>query len=113
MSDVKRDRKIETFYLELAAKFLVENSASPAYMVTVTNVNITKNHQYVTILLTVLPEEYEKTALKHVRTLRSEFRDLVKSRSAMKIIPTFDFDIDKGEKYRQKIDILIQKANKM
>ena len=113
MSDEIRDRKIETFYLELAAKFLVENSASPYYMITVTNVNITKNHQYVTILFTVLPEEYEKNALNHARTLRGDFRDLVKSRSQMKIIPTFDFDIDKREKYRQKMDILIQKANKM
>ncbi|MBI5140150.1 MAG: ribosome-binding factor A [Candidatus Vogelbacteria bacterium] len=105
-----RDKRIESFYMELAARFLEENSAGPTYMITVTGITISKNHQYVTVLFTVMPESYEATALKYARTLRSDFRELVKSQSKMKVIPTFDFDIDKGEKYRQRIDILIQKT---
>lgn len=107
MSEI-RDKRIESFYTELAAKFLEENSASPSYMITVTGIDVSKNHQYVKVLFTVLPDSYEETALRYARSLRSEFRELVKSQSKMKVIPTFEFDIDRGEKHRQKIDVLIK-----
>ncbi len=35
---------------------------------------------------------------------RAEFREFFKGKARMRALPFFDFEIDKGEKNRQKID---------
>jgi ribosome-binding factor A len=63
-----------------------------------------------TIYLSVIPASEEQKALAFAKRERSAFRDYVKQNSAMQHIPTIDFELDFGEKNRQRVDDLIRKG---
>ncbi|MFA6338724.1 MAG: ribosome-binding factor A [Candidatus Paceibacterota bacterium] len=89
----------------LAAQFLSKES-SRLSLITVTRAEISKDFKNSIIYITVLPESNEKEALEFVKRKRSDFRQYVKANSRLFRIPFFDFEIDVGEKVRQKIDLI-------
>jgi len=56
------------------------------------------------VRMTVFPESEEKQALDFARRKRTEFREYVKSRVKTRLLPAIDFEIDFGEKNRQRIE---------
>lgn len=103
--DNKHDRFV-SIIKDLASRFLSMESNRTS-LITVTNVEVTDKADRATILFTVLPIEKEKDALDFTKRQRSAFKEFVKENSRLMRIPFFDFEIDKGEKNRQKIDGLI------
>jgi ribosome-binding factor A len=93
---------------KLASNF-IERESNRNTLITVTNVYITNDFKKAIIFVTVFPDKEEITALNFLKRQRSEFRDHVKKNSRIGKIPFFDFDIDKGEKSRQRIEDLIIK----
>ena len=75
-------------------------------LITVTRADISPDLKNVTVFLTVLPESAEAAALDFAKRSRSEFREYLKDTARMKHLPTIDFEIDYGEKNRQRIDDL-------
>ena len=102
----KRDEKLKDIIKEVSAKFLNIES-NRVSMVTVTNVMISNDSKCATIFFTVFPNNKEKAVLDFVKRKRTEFRDFAKKNSRMGRIPFFDFEIDAGEKHRQKIDSIL------
>lgn len=102
----KRDEKLKDLIKEAAAKFLNIES-NRVSMVTVTNVLISKDGKYATIFFTVYPSDKEKAALDFAKRKRAEFRDFAQKNIRAGRIPFFDFEIDAGEKHRQKIDSIL------
>ena len=102
----KREEKLKDLIKEVAAKFLNIES-NRVSMVTVTNVKISKDGKYATIFFTAFPSGKEKAALDFAKRKRAEFRDYAKKNIRAGRIPFFDFEIDAGEKHRQKIDVLL------
>jgi ribosome-binding factor A len=102
MSD-QRNETILKIVKKAAAEFLQKESSRQS-LITVTNVQLSNDEKYATILITVLPEEKENAALEFAKRMRSEFRDYVKNNTKLGRIPYFDFQLDFGEKHRQKID---------
>lgn len=102
----KRDEKLKDLIKEVAAKFLNIES-NRVSMVTVTHVRISKDGKYATIFFTVYPSDKEKAALDFAKRKRAEFRDFAKTNIRAGRIPFFDFEIDAGEKHRQKIDSIL------
>ena len=92
---------------ELAAAFLSRESDRTS-LITVTNVDLAKDLHNAIILISVYPREEEERALQFVWRRRDDFKEYVKKHSKFKRIPHFKFDIDHGEKHRQKIDELLQ-----
>ncbi|HEY9583438.1 MAG TPA: ribosome-binding factor A [Candidatus Paceibacterota bacterium] len=86
-----------------AAEFL-QRESNYTSMITVTDISVSEKSDRATIFFTVLPEEKEKAALDFVKRKRTEFREFFKKNSRLRSLPFFDFEIDKGEKNRQKID---------
>ncbi|MEK7150273.1 MAG: ribosome-binding factor A [Patescibacteria group bacterium] len=103
----QRDEKLRDMIKEAAAKFLNVESNRVSLM-TVTNVMLTKNNKHATIFFTVFPNNKEKAALDFVKRKRGEFRDFAGENIRVGRIPFFDFEIDNGEKHRQKIDALLK-----
>lgn len=98
-----RKEKIEEQLRELGAKFLnIENNGSS--LLTVTRVVLTDNSRNATIFFTAFPESYEKTALEFAKRKRGEFKAFAIDNSRMGNVPNIDFEIDFGEKNRQRID---------
>ncbi|OHA99891.1 MAG: hypothetical protein A3H52_00510 [Candidatus Zambryskibacteria bacterium RIFCSPLOWO2_02_FULL_39_26] len=101
-----RDKRIKEILHDLGARFLSLNS-NKSSLLTVTNVELTKDEKRATIFFTVFPENFEKTALEFAKRKRSEFKEFIKEESKLGRIPFLDFAIDSGEKNRQRIDSLL------
>lgn len=104
-----RNEKIKEIIHDLGARFLSLNGNGSS-LITVTDVNLTRDGKYATILFTVFPTEFEKTALEFAKRKRSEFKEFIKENSRLGRIPQMDFEIDNGEKNRQKIDDLLNQS---
>lgn len=98
-----RDQKLKDIIKEAAALFL-QRESNYTSILTVTDISLSDRGNQATIFFTVLPDNKEKAALDFVKRKRAEFREFFKSRARMRALPFFDFEIDKGEKNRQKID---------
>jgi ribosome-binding factor A len=103
-----RAEKVSGLVRELAAEFLAKESDRTS-IITVTRANISSNLKEAKIYLSVYPQDSEKAALEFAKRKRSEFRKYAQERMQIKKIPTFDFEIDMGEKNRQRIDKLLNK----
>jgi ribosome-binding factor A len=106
-----RDERMKEILRDLAARFLLVNGNNSS-LLTVTDVSLTRDGKYATIFFTVFPIEFEKTALEFAKRKRSEFKEFIKENSKLGRIPQMDFQIDEGEKNRQKIDTLLNEDGK-
>ncbi len=85
--------------------------ATSSSMITVTNADIAADIKHCTIYITVLPERLEDDALNYARRMRAELRTEIKKKMHMRSIPFVEIEVDKGERYRQKIETLLIKEN--
>lgn len=98
-----RDQKLKDVIREAAAEFL-QREGNYTSILTVTDVSLSDRGNEATIFFTVLPDNKEKGALDFVKRKRADFRLYFKNKARMRALPYFDFEIDKGEKNRQRID---------
>ncbi|MDE1874507.1 MAG: ribosome-binding factor A [Patescibacteria group bacterium] len=99
---IKHDR-FEEILKHLAAEFLKAESNRTS-LITITRVSATEKGDFATIYFTVLPENKEEAALDFLKRQRSAFRDYAKDHARLMRVPFFDFEIDRGERARQRID---------
>lgn len=105
----RRSERITSLITQLAAEYIERNSGRSS-IITVTGCEVSDDLKTSTIYFTSLPESEEQRALDFLKRQRSDFRDFVKKNWRMHTIPFFDFEIDKGEKNRQRIDELLNQA---
>ena|SRR3989344_7578779 len=103
-----RSEKMTEILRDMSARFL-SLYGNKSSLLTVTRVQMSREEKYATIFFTVFPESFEKTALQFAKRKRSEFKKFVKENSKLGKIPQMDFEIDLGEKNRQRIDSLLDK----
>lgn len=75
-------------------------------LITVTRADISPDLKNVTIFISVIPATAEAHALDFAKRNRTDFRDFLKTHARLKFLPHVDFEIDYGEKNRQRIDDL-------
>lgn len=124
ISKGNKDGRLKDIIQEFAAKF-IQRESNYTSLITVTDVVLADRGRRATIFFTVLPtgtatgadmamtaaelrESKEKAALDFMKRKRTEFRDYIQENSRLARIPFFDFEIDIGEKNRQKIDEISQ-----
>ena len=105
MSMNQKDHKVREIIRELAASFFSRESNRQS-MITVTDVEVKSWGSKAVILITVLPEEKERSALQFAHRQLNDLREYVQENSRLGRIPFFEIKIDQGEKNRQKIDEL-------
>lgn len=103
-----KDGRTQEIIRDLASMFLARESNGTS-LITITKVNFNFGENKAVIFFTVLPEEMEEQALAFAKRKRSEFREYVKMKSKIPRLPNFDFNIDLGEKNRQKIEEISRK----
>ena len=106
MSDLKTERMTEIIR-QKASEFL-ERESNGNTLITVTRVTLIEKGKKALISFTVFPAEKEKGALDFAKRKRADFRDYLKTETKLFRLPFIDFNIDLGEKNRQKIDSLSQ-----
>ncbi len=90
---------------EVAAEFMARE-AGPQSLITVTGVRMAEDGNSATILITVLPESQEETAVKFANRNRGELGVFLTKRVRGMRAPHLEFMIDRGEKNRQRLDEL-------
>lgn len=108
MSD--RNLRITSLLKELAANFVV-TEANPNPLITITDVSISPDHKNATVRFTTIPEDKEQDALIFLKRSGGDMRQYIKKKSNLKIIPNFKFEIDAGERSRQKFDEVVREID--
>jgi ribosome-binding factor A len=103
-----KDEKLKDQIHKFAAEFLQRESTGQS-LITVTDVKIGNEAKEATIFFTVLPESKEQVALEFARRQLGDFRIFMGEKVKTGRMPYFHFDIDRGEKHRQRIDEIIIK----
>lgn len=101
-----RDQREEDVLQRLAAEY-IQMESNRTSLVTVTSVIIGDRGRNARILFTVLPEEKEAGVLDFLKRKRPEFREYIKNKAKLSVIPFIEFEIDFGERNRQTVDRLI------
>ena len=104
---MQRNEKAAGIIKEIAAEFLSREDNRTS-LITVSSASASPDLRKATIFLTVMPEDKETEALEFAKRKRSEVRDILKKKLNIKNTPFIDFEIDRGEKNRQKIDELLR-----
>ena len=94
--------------MQLAGVFY-ERESNRQSLITVTACEVSPDSKNATILISVLPESHEQTAVEFMNRRRNDFRDYLKKNLKTKIIPYVTIEVDRGEKNRQLIDQLLKK----
>ncbi len=108
MTTTFKDEKLKDQIHKWAAEFL-QRESNGASLITVTDVKIGHEAREATVLFTVLPESKQEAALEFARRQLGEFREFINEKVKTGRMPYFHFDIDRGEKHRQRIDEIIIK----
>lgn len=103
-----RQSKIEEQIREVSAKF-IERESNKTSIISVTGVSLFEKGRKATIFITVLPESGEDSAVNFLKRKRPEIKDAIKKGLNLNTIPFIEIEIDKGEKARQNIDVLLRK----
>ena len=88
-----------------AGDFLAREAGKQS-LVTATRVEISEDLKRVVVYISVLPVSAEEQALAFAKRARGDFRKYVSEHGFLSPLPTFDFEIDTGEKNRQRVDEL-------
>ena len=99
----KRQDRLNELLRETAASFTqtITNNQS---LITITRADVSPDVKQCKIYFTSLPEDQQHIAEPFLNRHASELRAYAKSRLNMKRLPFFKFELDHGERHRQKID---------
>ncbi len=109
MSNPIKEERLKELIKHLAGKFFSYESNYTS-LITITNVAVLERGKKAKIFFTVFPEEKEKEALDFAKRKRSDFREYFKKNSDLMRLPFVDFEIDRGEKNRQRLDEISREA---
>ncbi len=103
--DTERNSRIEEELMKSAAIFLNRESNRDS-LITVTRAILSSDTRTAFIMVSVLPEEKEDSALYFLKRMRADFKHYLRKETRIPRIPFIDFCIDSGEKNRQHLDEL-------
>ncbi len=104
-ADYKHDRSVSLIQ-KLIAEYIARESGRQS-LITVTNVLLSDDRKYATILLSVFPQTEEEKALALLKRHASSIRSYIKEHARLgSATPFLNIKLDDGEKNRQRIDEL-------
>jgi ribosome-binding factor A len=106
-----RQKRVAELIREIATK-MISRESNGTSLITVTNVDISPDLKQCTVFVSIFPESATDSALNFLKRKRKELKQEVKHNSNLRNIPFFDFDLDEGEKNRQKIEEISLKNKK-
>ena len=82
----------------------IETESNRDSMITITNLSLSPDFKRMTVFVTVFPEHKENAALDFINRKKSDARNFLKKNGRLSRIPHIEFELDKGEKARQRLD---------
>ena len=103
MKDARKHDRLVSLIGRLCAEYFSRESETKS-LLTITNVALSVDGKYATILFTVFPEETEQSVLLIVKRKAGEARRFIEEHTRVGHVPFLSFKLDRGEKNRQKIE---------
>lgn len=100
-----KDEKMAGIIKEIAADY-INREANKSALITVTRAEILNRGKRATIFFTVLPEQEQDKSLEFLKRKTSDFRLFLSNKKVVGFAPQIRFEIDFGERNRQRIDEL-------
>ncbi len=112
MSEVNiKDERVASIIRELAAEYVARHSNRQS-LLTVTRVILANDLKHVSIMLSVFPRDAEYAALDFLNRHKDEFREFLKERTKLHILPVARFLPDEGEYNRQRVSEILDEDTK-
>ncbi len=101
-----RQEKVNSLLKNLAASFLSKKTAD--VLITITRIETSKDLKSAKIFISIFPENKEKETLIWLNGEKNELRKFIGSQIKMKFLPSLEFEIDKEERSRKRIEELLK-----
>ncbi|NOY35359.1 MAG: ribosome-binding factor A [bacterium] len=101
-----RKERMTALVKDVAASFL-KSKSKPGILISATRVDMSKDFKNATVFVTVFPEKAEEEVLGDLLGKGWELRNYAKGRLKIKFLPSFRFELDKGEKARQRMQVIL------
>lgn len=98
-----RDERAVSILLENAGRYIARE-AGRSTLITPTRATFSKDRKNATVFVSVYPEAHEGKALEFLMRHKDLFRNELKKTTRFARLPFIWFEIDKGERARQKFD---------
>jgi ribosome-binding factor A len=98
-----RTERVKSLLKEMIASFIREEANSNP-LITVSDIEVSRNKREVRVLITTIPNGGEADALIFLKRKGTDLRNYIKKKGRFQYIPNVDFAIDYGERHRQHID---------
>jgi ribosome-binding factor A len=86
----------------------ITREASHMSLITITRCELSSDGKRALMSMSVLPEKAEPIAMDFLKRHQDHIRDFIQKKSRIQRVPWLRFTLDKGEKNRQLVDILLQ-----
>jgi len=106
----RRLEKVNSLLRQLTAEYLAKEINS--CLLTITRVETSNDLKSAKIFISIFPEDKEKEILRFLKSEVGELQQFIGSKIKMKFLPRLEFEIDKAEKSRQKIEEILGAAAK-
>jgi len=104
-----KDQKEEHILTHLAAQYIALE-AGRTTLITPTRTMLGADRKTATIYISVYPTPDTEHALTFLKRHKDLFRDYLKKHSRLAILPYIRFELDEGERNRQRLDELSRDA---
>ncbi len=102
-----KSERVSAAIQALAAQYFNKISRGAA-LITVTGVSLSSDRHLARVLLSVFPATHDEQALEFARRHTREMRQHIASHVKLGLLPRIVFEIDVGERNRQRLDELSQ-----
>jgi ribosome-binding factor A len=106
-----KDERMGHLIKDLAAQYVARHSNRQS-LLTVTRVMLSSDLKHANIMLSILPRTAEAGAIDFLNRNRDDFREFMKSKSRLHILPYAKFFPDEGEYNRQRVSELLDEDTK-
>ncbi len=96
-----------TLELQQAAATYINTVSNKTSLITVTRAELGEKGAMITLYVSVYPEDAEGPAMGFLMRKRGECRAYLKQHVPARRIPHVEFELDKGEKSRRRVDELL------
>ena len=105
----RRENRLNAHFKKLVAEFVSQNANVKISLVTVTDFAIDNEFRHATAYITIFPDAATELAFDLLKRKTSDLHHYLQAHSQMQTVPAVKFELDKGEKNRQRIEELIKK----
>jgi ribosome-binding factor A len=104
----RREEKIASLLKKLVSDFLARLELNKS-IVTITSIELSKDLKFAKVFVSIYPEKEDEKILDIIKSGKSGIKKYIRSKTRLKFLPDLEFNIDKGERNRQKIEELLSK----